>query len=166
MKAGDRVVLHAGASGVGTAALQLCSLRGARSFVTVGSPEKLERCLALGAEAGWNRHDGPWADAVRAWADGADIILDPVGGDYLTQAQRVLATGGRWISIGLMGGRRAQLDLGRLLMKRQRLIGSTLRARPVADKARVLRALEEHVWPAIEAGSVAPVIERADSLHR
>jgi len=170
--AGDRVVLHAGASGVGTAALQLCALLGARTFVTAGSDEKIGRCLALGAEAGWVRHDGPWADPVREWAGGADVILDPVGGPYLSQAQQVLDTDGRWVLIGLMGGREARIDLGRLLMKRQRLIGSTLRARSVERKAAVLRALERTVWPEIEAGRIRPIvharwpIHQAESAHR
>jgi len=172
LAAGERLVVHAGASGVGTAAIQLASLLGARTFVTAGSTDKIARCTALGAEEGWVRHDGEWAPAVERWAGGADVILDPVGGPYLAQAQQVLATDGRWVLIGLMGGRSAPVDLGRLLIKRQRLIGSTLRARSVARKARVLAQLETTVWPAIADGRVRTVIEarwpirEADQAHR
>jgi putative PIG3 family NAD(P)H quinone oxidoreductase len=158
LTAGERVLIHAGASGVGTAAIQLCQLLGARAFVTAGSQDKLDRCVALGAEGGANRHDGPWVEAVRAWAGGVDVILDPVGAGYLEQAQQVLDSDGRWVLIGLMGGRSAQIDLGRLLMKRQQLLGSTLRALPVARKAPVLRALETTVWPALSSGRVRPIV--------
>lgn len=159
MAAGERVVLHAGASGVGTAALQLVRRAGARAFVTVGSEEKLDRCRALGAEAGWNRHDGDWAPAVEAWAGGADVILDPVGGPYLAQAQQVLATDGRLVLIGLMGGRSASLDLGRMLVKRQRFLGSTLRARPIPTKQAVLADLAREVWPGLTDGTLQHVVE-------
>ncbi len=165
MGAGDRVVVHAGASGVGTAAVQIARLQGARAFVTVGSAEKVARCTALGAEGGWNRHDGDWADAVRAWAEEADLILDPVGAPYLAQAQQVLATEGRWVLIGLMGGRRAEIDLGRLLVKRQRLIGSTLRSRTVPAKEEVLRQLQRVVWPALASGEVQAVISSRLPMH-
>jgi len=158
LTAGDRVLIHAGASGVGTAAIQLCQLLGARAFVTVGSQDKLDRCLALGAEGGANRHEGPWVDAVKAWAGGVDVILDPVGAGYLEQAQQVLDSDGRWVLIGLMGGREARIDLGRLLMKRQQLLGSTLRALPLARKAPLLRALETTVWPALTRGRVRPIV--------
>ncbi len=158
LAAHDRVLIHAGASGVGTAAVQLCGLFGARSFVTVGSAEKLERCLGLGAEAGAVRHAGSWVDAVKAWAGGVDIVLDPVGGGYLEQAQQVLDLDGRWLLIGLMGGREASVDLGRMLMKRQQLLGSTLRALPVERKASVLQRLEATVWPALVDGRVAPIV--------
>jgi len=172
MVAGDRVLVHAGASGVGTASVQLCRLLRARAFVTVGSVEKLERCLALGAEAGANRHEGPWVQAVKAWAGGVDVVLDPVGAGYLEQAQQVLEVDGRWVLIGLMGGRVAKVDLGRLLMKRQQLLGSTLRALPVARKATTLRALEATVWPALADGRVKPVVHavvpmpEADRAHQ
>jgi len=94
--------------------------------VTAGSDEKIEACRALGADGGWNRHKGSFVDAVRDWG-GADMVLDPVGGDYIRQDQSVLNADGRIVVIGLMGGREADVDLGYLLVKRQRLIGSTLR---------------------------------------
>ncbi|MCH4561845.1 NAD(P)H-quinone oxidoreductase [Halomonas sp. EGI 63088] len=159
LAAGERVLLHAGASGVGTAAIQLCRAFGHPCFVTVGSEAKLDACRALGAEAGWNRHDGSFVEAVKAWG-GADMILDPVGASYLADNQQVLNAGGRLVLIGLMGGRRAELDLGRMLMKRQRLIGSTLRAKSPAAKGAILDALLAHVWPRLASGELEPLIDR------
>ncbi|PMR71047.1 NAD(P)H-quinone oxidoreductase [Halomonas heilongjiangensis] len=159
LAAGERVLLHAGASGVGTAAIQLCRAFGHPCFVTVGSEEKLAACRALGAEAGWNRHDGSFVEAVKAWG-GADMILDPVGASYLADNQQVLNADGRLVLIGLMGGRTSELDLGRLLMKRQRLIGSTLRAKPPAAKGAILDALLTHVWPRLVSGALMPLVDR------
>lgn len=159
LAAGERVLLHAGASGVGTAAIQLCRAFGHPCFVTVGSEEKLAACRALGAEAGWNRHDGSFVEAVKAWG-GADMILDPVGASYLADNQQVLNADGRLVLIGLMGGRTSELDLGRMLMKRQRLIGSTLRAKPPAAKGAILDALLTHVWPRLVSGVLKPLVDR------
>nr|WP_297459587.1 NAD(P)H-quinone oxidoreductase [uncultured Halomonas sp.] len=156
---GERVLLHAGASGVGTTAIQLCRAFGHPCFVTVGSDSKLEQCLALGAEAGWNRHQGSFVEAVKAWG-GADMILDPVGGNYLADNQRVLNADGRLVLIGLMGGRKAELDMGRMLMKRQRLIGSTLRSKSPQDKGAILDGLQTHVWPRLARGELRPLIDR------
>ena len=155
---GEQVLLHAAASGVGTAAIQLCREFGHPCFVTVGSDEKLKRCLSLGARAGWNRHQGSFVEAVKAFGE-VNLILDPVGASYLADNQRVLAADGRMVVIGLMGGRHAELDIGRLLMKRQRLIGSTLRARSPEDKGRILGELARHVWPRLERGELAPLID-------
>ncbi len=160
LKPGESVLLHAGASGVGTAAIQIARLRGARSFVTAGSAHKIARCVALGASAGHCRHDGDFVAAVQAWAPGGvDVILDPVGASYLPDNQRVLGVDGRLVLIGLLGGRMGQVDLGRMLVKRQRLIGSTLRARSDADKADIIAGLASEVWPAVIAGEVVPVID-------
>lgn len=159
LQAGERVLLHAGASGVGTAAIQLCRAFGHPCFVTVGSDAKLAACRELGADGGFNRHEGSFVDAVKAWG-GADMILDPVGANYLEDNQRVLNAGGRLVLIGLMGGRRAELDMGRMLMKRQRLIGSTLRAQPPAAKGAILDALMANVWPRLASGELRPLIHR------
>jgi putative PIG3 family NAD(P)H quinone oxidoreductase len=171
--AGESVLLHAGASGVGTAAIQLARLRGARCFVTAGSADKIARCVALGADGGHCRHDGDFVSAVQAWApDGVDVILDPVGAAYLPDNQRILASGGRLVLIGLLGGRMGQVDLGRLLVKRQRLIGSTLRSRSDADKADIIAGIAAEVWPAVVAGTVVTIIEttmpvvEAEAAHR
>lgn len=170
LRRGERVLLHAAASGVGTAAIQLCRVFGHPCFVTAGSAEKLAACRELGAEAGWNRHDGSFVEAVKAWG-GADLILDPVGASYLADNQQVLKVDGRLVLIGLMGGRRAELDMGRMLMKRQRLIGSTLRARPPEGKGRILAALEAEVWPRLTSGEIRVLIDHtwpiaeADAAH-
>lgn len=169
---GERVLLHAGASGVGTAAIQLCQLKGNPCFVTAGAPDKIDRCLALGAEGGWNRHDGSFVDAVKGWAPGGvDVILDPVGARYLADNLSVLGVDGRLVVIGLMGGAATELNLGVLMVKRQRIIGSTLRARSVAAKAAVMDELQAEVWPHFESGRIRPIveavipIEEADRAH-
>src|SRR5690554_129213 len=158
LQPGERVLLHAGASGVGTAAIQLCREFGNPCFVTVGNPEKVEYCKSLGADAGWNRHDGSFVEAVKAWG-GADVILDPVGGDYISQDQAVLNLDGRLVLIGLMGGRRAELDLGLMLVKRQRLIGSTLRSKSPQAKGAILDELYRQVWPHLSSGKVRALID-------
>ena len=170
---GERVLLHAGASGVGTAGVQLCRALGNPCLVTAGGQDKIERCVALGADGGADRHAGGFEDTVKAWTGGAgvDVILDPVGASYLEQNVRCLATGGRLVLIGLMGGAVGEINLGMLLVKRLRLIGSTLRARPVSEKAAVMDALQRRVWPLFESGDIEPVIERvmpiteADAAH-
>ncbi|MFQ3786711.1 NAD(P)H-quinone oxidoreductase [Halomonas sp. A29] len=159
LSSGDRVLLHAGASGVGTAAIQLCHAFDHPCFVTAGSDAKLAACRELGADGVFNRHEGSFVDAVKAWG-GADVILDPVGASYLGDNQRVLNADGRLVLIGLMGGRHAELDLGRMLMKRQRLIGSTLRAKPPSAKGAILDALSAHVWPRLASGEMRPLIDR------
>ncbi|MFW6092491.1 MAG: NAD(P)H-quinone oxidoreductase [Pseudomonadota bacterium] len=158
---GERALLHAGASGVGTAAIQLCKAFHNPCFVTAGSADKISRCEALGADGGADRNQGDFREAVKAWSGGAgaDVILDPVGAGYLESNLRCLNTGGRLVLIGLMSGAEAQISLGQLMVKRARLIGSTLRARPTSEKAAVMDALETHVWPLLESGAVAPVIE-------
>ncbi|MCE8032908.1 NAD(P)H-quinone oxidoreductase [Billgrantia tianxiuensis] len=163
LAAGEHVLLHAGASGVGTAAIQLCRAFGHPCFVTAGSDDKLAACRELGAGGVFNRHQGSFVEAVKQWG-GADLILDPVGGAYLADNQRVLNADGRLVLIGLMGGRRAELDLGRMLMKRQRLIGSTLRAKPPAAKGAILDALLAHVWPRLASGEFRPLIDRTWSI--
>ena len=159
---GERIVLHAGASGVGTAAIQMCKAFGNPTFVTAGSAEKIARCAALGADAGCDRHAGSFAPAVADWTagQGADVILDPVGAAYLADNLKSLATDGRLVLIGLLGGAAAELPLGRMMTKRLRIIGSTLRARSIAAKATVMDALKERVWPLLEAGAIEPVIEQ------
>jgi putative PIG3 family NAD(P)H quinone oxidoreductase len=160
---GERVLLHAGASGVGTAGIQLCKAFGNPCFVTVGSGDKLNACVELGASGGTNRHDGSFAAQVTAWTEGAgfDVILDPVGAAYLADNLTSLGLDGRLVVIGLMGGVTAELNLGLMMMKRLRVIGSTLRSRPVAAKAAVMDALHRLVWPLLERGEVRPVIDRS-----
>ena len=158
---GERVVLHAGASGVGTAAIQLLKSTGNPFFVTAGSAEKIARCVALGADAGHDRHGGSFVKTVTEWCGegGVDVVLDPVGAAYLQDNLSVLGLNGRLVLIGLMGGTSGELNLAAVMMKRLRIVGSTLRARPIGEKALMMDALKERVWPEIEAGRIRPIIE-------
>ena len=159
---GEYAVVHAGASGVGTAAIQMCRAFGNPVFVTAGSQDKIDRCVEFGADTGTNRHEGDFAEAIRTWTGGrgTDVILDPVGGAYLAANLASLATDGRLVIIGLLGGATAQAALGTMMVKRLRIIGSTLRARSIAAKATVMDALKERVWPLLDDGTIRPVIER------
>lgn len=141
---GEKVLIHAGASGVGSAAILLCKALGNPCWVTVGSAQRLAYCQALGAQDGALR--GESLEALNQWAP-FDLILDPVGGAYAALSLQWLAQDGRWINIGLLGGRMAELDLAQLLGKRISLIGSTLRNRSDDFKAQLLAHLVERVWP-------------------
>jgi putative PIG3 family NAD(P)H quinone oxidoreductase len=165
---GERVLLHAGASGVGTAAIQLCKAFHNPCFVTAGSADKIARCVALGADAGADRFAGGFHDTVMNWSGGAgvDVILDPVGAAYLKDNLASLALGGRLVLIGLMGGVQSEINLGLLMMKRLRIIGSTLRARPISEKAAVMDALAARVWPLIESGAIKPIVDAVLPIHR
>ena len=168
LKPGERALLHAGASGVGTAAIQLCRAFASPCFVTAGSDEKIARCVDLGAEAGCNRHEGRFGERVAAWTDdkGMDVILDPVGGQYLKENLKSLSVEGRLVLIGLMGGAEANIHLGLILAKRLKLVGSTLRARSVARKGEVMTALRERVWPLIAEGEIKPIIDAVLAMDR
>lgn len=173
LQTGESVILHAGASGVGTAGIQLCKAFGNPVFVTVGSQEKLDACIALGAASGSNRHDGGFVEAAQAFGPaGVDVILDPVGGAYLHDNLNVLSLGGRLVLIGLMGGAQTDINLAALMIKRLRIVGSTLRARPLQEKAEVMSQLYSKVWPKIEAGDISAIvdtvipIEQTDDAHQ
>lgn len=159
LKPGEKVLLHAGASGVGSAAIQLCKAFGNPCWVSVGSAERLAYCEALGAQGGVLRG----ADDLQALRDFApfDVILDPVGGQYAALNLDLLALDGRWVNIGLMGGRQAQLDLGLVLSKRVQLIGSTLRNRDEQFKADLLRDLQQQVWPLFAEGRLKPQLQQS-----
>lgn len=161
LQAAEKVIVHAGASGVGTAAIQLLAQSNNPVFVTVGSAAKLQNCIELGAAAGFVRHEGSFADAARQWAGdaGVDVILDPVGGQYLMDNLNLLGLGGRLVLIGLMGGAVTEINLALLMGKRARVVGSTLRARPISEKAAVMDQLAKNVWPGIESGAIKPIIE-------
>ncbi|MCH2201081.1 MAG: NAD(P)H-quinone oxidoreductase [Fuerstiella sp.] len=161
LRPGEQVLIHAGASGVGTAGIQLCKAFDSSCYVTVGSAVKLEACIELGASGGINRHDGPFSEQVMAWTGGSgfDVILDPVGAAYLPANLNSLDMDGRLVVIGLMGGVTAEIDLRLMMMKRLRVIGSTLRSRPDGTKAAVMDALHDSVWPLLENGDIVPVID-------
>ena len=157
---GDRVLLHAAGSGVGTAALQLVKAAGATAFGTSRSEEKLARLAELGLDHGVWAREGRFADALRELEPGGvDVILDTVGAAYLAQNIDSLATLGRVVTIGLLGGARGELPLGKLLAKRGRLLGSVLRARPPEEKAAATQALAAQVLPLLDAGLVRPIID-------
>ncbi|MCH2210185.1 MAG: NAD(P)H-quinone oxidoreductase [Fuerstiella sp.] len=166
LRQGEQVLIHAGASGVGTAGIQLCRVFGNPCYVTVGNAEKLRTCIRLGASGGSIRHDGRFVEQVTAWTGGSgfDVILDPVGAAYLSDNLNSLCLNGRLVVIGLMGGMTANLDLRLLMMERLRVIGSTLRSRPVAMKTAVMDALHHRVWPLLESGEIVPVIDRCFSV--
>lgn len=151
LQPGEKVLLHAGASGVGSAAIQLCKAYQSPCWVSVGSAERLAYCQELGAEGGVIR--GAGLEGLEAFAP-FDVILDPVGASYAAQNLKMLGLDGRWINIGLMGGRRAELDLAQLLSKRIQLIGSTLRSRSDAFKAELMAQLAAKVWPLFATGQL------------
>ena len=156
---GEQVLIHGGASGIGTTAIQLASAFGARVFTTAGSDEKCEAIRQLGASRAINYHREDFAEVVRAETpDGVDVILDIVGADYLQRNLDCLRLNGRLVQIGLLSGAKAQLSLSSIMQKRLTVTGSTLRVRTPTEKGVIAAALEEHVWPLIEAGRVRPVI--------
>ncbi len=168
LQPGETALIHAGGSGVGTAAVQLCKLFMNPCFVTAGSVEKIDRCKLLGADKGCVRHDTDFVERVAEWTQGkgVDVILDPVGGAYFDANLNSLALDGRLVVIGLMGGAGADLPLGRLMVKRQRVIGSTLRARSIEAKARVMDELRYRVWPFVESGDFRPIVDRTLSIKQ
>ena len=158
---GEKTLIHAGASGVGTAAIQICKAKGNPCFVTAGTKEKISRCMELGAEGGTVRNVENFADAVAKWTDnnGVQVILDPVGANYLEDNMKSLTLEGRLVMIGLMGGAKTSINLGLLMMKRLRIIGSTLRAQPIPKKTEIMNNLNENIWPLLESGDIKPIID-------
>jgi putative PIG3 family NAD(P)H quinone oxidoreductase len=158
LKPGEKVLLHAGASGIGSAAIQLCKAFGNPCWVSVGSAERLAYCEALGAQGGVVRTDD--LESLRDFGP-FDVILDPVGGNYSALNLKLIALDGRWVLIGLMGGREAKLDLAQVLGKRVQLLGSTLRSRDDQFKADLLSDLGQHVWPLFAEGRLRPQLAKA-----
>jgi putative PIG3 family NAD(P)H quinone oxidoreductase len=159
---GGLALVHGGGSGIGTAAIRLVKQAGARIVVTAGSEEKCRACLALGADRAVNYREGDFVAGVREESDGrgADVVLDSIGGPYLVRNLESLAVGGRLVLIGLMGGAKAELNLGPVVAKRLSILGSTLRARPVAEKAAIVSGFLERFAKALEAGALDPVVDR------
>ena len=162
LRPGETLLVHGGGGGIGTAAIQLGRAVGAKVAVTAGSVTKLARCEELGASVLVNYREEDFVAVVRDATEGrgADVVLDLIGAKYLARNIDVLAPGGRLVVIGLQGGRRAELDLGALMAKRAALIAATLRSRTSEEKATIVAAVREHVWPLIESGDVKPVIDR------
>lgn len=162
LRPAETVLLHGGGSGIGTMAIQLAKAVGARVVVTAGSSEKLARCAELGADVLVNYREQDFVAAVReaTGGAGADVVLDIMGAKYLQRNVDALAVNGRLVIIGLQGGVKAELDLGTLLRKRAAVAATNLRGRPLAEKAAIVAAVREHVWPLVEAGVVKPVVDR------
>lgn len=157
----ERVVIHAGGSGVGTAAIQLAREAGAEIFITAGQEKKLARGLALGARLAVNYKERDFAKAIReeTSGEGVDVILDPVGADNFERNLALLRSNGRLVQIGLLSGAKTALDLGLVLGKSLRIVGSRLRPRPLAEKIAITRRFAAEVWPLLLSGDVEPVVD-------
>ncbi len=158
LKPGERFLVHGGSSGIGTTAIQLANAFGARVFATAGSAEKCEACVKLGAEKAINYRDEDFVAAMRA-EGGANLILDMVGGDYIPRNIKALAEDGRLVQIAFLQGPVVEVNFALMMVKRLTLTGSTLRPQSDLAKARIAQDLREAVWPLLEAGRVAPVMD-------
>ena len=166
LERGEWLLVHGGASGIGTTAIQMATAFGAKVIVTVGSAWKVKSCEALGAVRAINYHEEDFVEAVRetTGGHGADVILDMVGGDYVERDLKAAALEGHIVQIAFLKGSKVELDLMRLMMRRLTLTGSTLRAQSPEAKARMAKAIEERVWPLIAAGKVNPVVDSTFEL--
>ncbi|WP_432943810.1 NAD(P)H-quinone oxidoreductase [Kribbella sp. CA-253562] len=167
LKDGETLLVHGGASGIGTMAIQLAVAHGARVLCTVGSADKMEFCTRLGADVAINYKEAEWASVVREATGkaGADVILDIIGAKYLTDNVKSLAVDGRIVVIGMQGGVKGELDLGRLMAKRGTITATGLRSRSVKDKGRILAEVVGHVWPLVEAKKVRPIVHATYPLE-
>src|SRR3954451_1249200 len=170
----ETLLVHGGAGGIGTFAIQLAHALGARVIATAGSPEKLELCRSLGADVAVSYREEDFVEEVRTATDGAgaDVILDNMGAKYLPRNVEALALEGRLVVIGMQGGSKGELDLGLLMRRRGAVIATSLRARPPAEKAAICASVVEHVWPLVSDGSVRTLVpttlplEKAAEAHR
>ncbi|MBC58266.1 MAG: NAD(P)H-quinone oxidoreductase [Confluentimicrobium sp.] len=158
LKAGERFLVHGGSSGIGTTAIQLANVFGARVFTTAGSAAKCAACTALGAERAINYHKEDFVEVLRA-EGGADLILDMVGGSYIPRNIKALADDGRMVHIAFLSGPRAEVNFAQIMARRLTITGSTLRPQSDLAKARIAEELRAHVWPLLAAGRVAPVMD-------
>ncbi|MBL8251813.1 MAG: zinc-binding dehydrogenase, partial [Candidatus Competibacter sp.] len=159
--------IHGGTSGIGTTAIQLAKALGSRVFATVGGAEKIQPCLDLGAERAINYREEDFVQAIKELTQnrGVDVILDMVGGDYVQRNLSALAVEGRLVFIAFLRGPKMDLNLAPVMMKRLTVTGSTLRARPVADKAPIARQLHQTVWPLLASGAIRPIIQQSFPLR-
>ena len=164
---GETLLVQGGSSGIGTTAIQLAKALGHRVFATAGSADKCRACEDLGAERAINYKTEDFAPIVKelTGGKGVDVVLDMVGGDYVAREVSCLADDGRIVIIALLGGAKANVDLGQVLRRRLTITGSTLRPRPVAFKAQIARELRERVWPLLAAGHIKPVIYKTFPLE-
>ena len=163
LKAGETFLVHGGTSGIGTTAIQLAHVFGARVFATAGSDEKCRFCERLGAERAINYRSEDFA-AVLKDAGRADLILDMVGGEYIPRDLRALKDDGRLVFIAFLGGPKVEVNFAEIMVRRLTVTGSTLRPQSVLNKARIARELRAKVWPLLEAGRIAPVMDRCFAL--
>ncbi|MEV5463943.1 NAD(P)H-quinone oxidoreductase, partial [Streptomyces cellulosae] len=163
LRPGETLLVHGGSSGIGTMAIQLAKAAGARVAVTAGTKEKLDRCAELGADILVNYREQDFVEEVRKATDGAgaDVILDNMGAKYLERNVKALAVNGRLAIIGMQGGVKGELNIGALLAKRAAISATSLRARPPQEKAAIVAAVREHVWPLFAGGRLRPVVDRA-----
>ncbi|SHG21063.1 putative NAD(P)H quinone oxidoreductase, PIG3 family [Jatrophihabitans endophyticus] len=166
LQPGERILVHGGSSGIGTAAIQIAHGRGAEVLTTAGTQRKLDFCRELGADVVVNYRDEDFVEVIDRHTDGrgVDVVLDNMGASYLPRNVAALATGGRLVVLGMQGGVRGELDLGALLTKRGTVHAAGLRARPAAMKAEIVAETQHAVWPMIEAEQVRPIIDRTLSL--
>lgn len=167
LKTGEKFLVHGGSSGIGLTAIQLAHTFGAEVFTTVGNEAKAAACLSAGADHVFNYKTQDWASEITTITGkkGVNVILDMVGGSYIEKNLRVLALEGRYCFIAFLEGGKAEIDFRPVMMKRQTITGSTLRARPDSHKATIAEALQEQVWPLLEGGLVKPVIHQIFDLE-
>ncbi|WP_230674017.1 NAD(P)H-quinone oxidoreductase [Rathayibacter sp. Leaf248] len=166
LRAGETVLIHGGGSGIGTAAIQIALAVGARVAVTAGSPRKLDACRALGADVLIDYREEDFVARIREETDGrgVDVILDPIGGDYLARDVEALATGGRIVFIGNQSGTEGALDIGLLMRKRGAVHATTLRARPLEERRAIIAQVRKKLWPLVADGGIRPVIDEVVPL--
>ena len=164
LQAGERFLVHGGSSGIGTTAIQLATHFGARVFATAGSEAKCQACRDLGAEQAINYREEDFVEVLRA-VGGANLILDMVGGEYLPRNVKALADDGRLVQIAFLQGPKVALNFAQVMMRRLTITGSTLRPQSDLAKARIADALRAQVWPLLDAGLVAPVMDSAFPLE-
>jgi putative PIG3 family NAD(P)H quinone oxidoreductase len=160
LRSGDTFLVHGGAGGIGTFAIQLAQAVGARVLATAGSPEKLDLCRSLGADVAIDYREQDFVEVVAEVTDGhgVDVLLDNMGASYLARNVAALAVEGRLVVIGMQGGTKAELDLNALLRKRAAVIATNLRGRPVSEKTTICAAVAEHVWPLVADGTIKPMV--------
>ena len=168
LQKGETVLIHGGSGGIGTTAIQMAHALGARVFTTVGKQESVSVCKTLGAERVILNREEDFVSVVKALTQqkGVDVILDIVGGAYFPRNLEALALKGRLVQIATIQGATVELDLRKVMFKRLLLTGSTLRARPVEEKAAIARALEKHIWPLLHQGKIKPLIDRTFPLEK
>ncbi|WP_019529118.1 NAD(P)H-quinone oxidoreductase [Dasania marina] len=168
LKAGEVLLVHGGASGIGTAAIQMAKCMGARVFTTASSDEKCQCCIALGCEQAFNYQEQDFVSAIKEATNdhGADVILDIVGGEYINRNIKAAAIDGRIVNIAFLQGSKAEVNFMPVMLKRLSLSGSTLRAQSSEVKAAIATQLQQHIWPFLENGSIKPVIAEVFPMHK